>query len=185
MQRSLRHATLWDDNPWSPWRRSQRPPSRITRFDGLSVWARLDDHVKARIGTYALEHIVALTATQRYEDAFPEARTEDSDGLPLGERPPIPRIDEARWRAMEAALEPTLDALVDEVVHEIDMPDLDFRGVPVTLGPICQTCGCSTYDPCFTGCAPCGWVDTTDGLEPDLCTACAAAAAQDEGEATP
>ena len=114
----------------------------------------------------------------RYEGAFPEAR-EDSDGLP------IPRIEEARWRAMEAAVEPTLEALVDQVEDAIDLDDRQLCGVPVTLGPICQTCGCSTFDPCFTGCAPCGWEATHDGLEPDLCTACAAASAQDEGEATP
>lgn len=162
--------------------------TRITRFDGLSVWARLDDDVKASIGVYALEHVVALQAIMRYEDAYPEmCMSADADELelPEGEGRPISPIDKARRRAMEAALKATLDALVDEAEAEIDMGDTAFCGVPVTLGPICQTCGCSTFDPCFTGCAPCGWEAPHDGLEPDLCTACAAAAAQDEGEATP
>lgn len=119
------------------------------RFDGGAVWAALSPAQRDEIGPLALEMAAARYALICADDfecpfATPAAR------------------------AAEAA-----DARLDLLFHEaiaMVVPEREFTcedgtaRLPVMLGPVCRSCGCTDHDACPEGCE---WAGA------ELCSACA------------
>jgi hypothetical protein len=122
------------------------------RFDGAVIWSTLTPEQQLDIGAAALNLVVAW----KLQDSAYEGGAAGSDSIvTIGDTADETCIDDL-IRAFEAAV----------VEGSVETPSGQIR-IPVTVGMICEACGCTEDRACEGGC---GWA------RDNLCTGCVSTA---------
>ena len=114
------------------------------RFDGAPVWRQLPDEVRAQVGPLLVEWAYAALVSASVEG-------DDEDECPAV-RACVAGAYEVEQRLLEL--------LTD---HLPPLPEDGPPMVPVSVGSVCSTCGCTEGDACPGGCS---W------LSDDRCSSC-------------